>query len=282
MQPIFRRLAFASTLFPSACAASCLAAVIVSVGVCLATISGAHAQTTYDVSTIKQAKPGENGMMLNWAHAELKAKNVPVAWIMTSALHARADQITALPSWAKEQRFDITAKLTDTDEATLEKMTPDQHRALLLALLIERFGLKYHVETRELAVYDLVPAKDGLKLTPAADSGDKAKSVYGQCSGCSAWGNHQVIGHDMEISTLAELLAMQLERNVNDRTGFTSKIDVKLKWAPDLGDKPVSEEDAALPSLPEALEKQLGLRLVSGKGLVKLYVVDHLDKPAAD
>ena len=43
-------------------------------GVCLATISVAHAQATYDVSTIKQAKPGENGMMLNWAHAELKAR----------------------------------------------------------------------------------------------------------------------------------------------------------------------------------------------------------------
>jgi uncharacterized protein (TIGR03435 family) len=199
---------------------------------------------------------------------------------MTSAFHARTDQITDLPSWAKDQHFDIVAKLTDTDVATAEKMTTDQHRALLLALLIERFGLKYHLETRELPVYDLAPAKDGLKLTPAPNSGDKTKSVYGQCSGCTSWGNNQIMGHDIDIPTVAELLAVQLKRN--DRTGFTGKIDVKLKWAQDLGAESVSEEDVALPPLPVALEKQMGLRLVSGKGPVKLYVIDHLDKPSAN
>ncbi len=84
----------------------------------MVTVPWVHAQSTYDVSTVKPAAPGENGMMLNWSHAELNAKNVTLAWIMTSALHARFDQIEALPSWAKDQHFDITAKLTDVDPAT--------------------------------------------------------------------------------------------------------------------------------------------------------------------
>ena len=282
MLPMFRHLAFVGMLLPFTGSASSLATVIASVGAALATVSSAHAQATYDVSTVKPAKPGQMGMMLDWGNAELNAKNVTLAWIMTSAFHACTDQISGLPSWTKEQPFDIVAKLMDTDAATLEKMTTDQHRALLLALLIERFGLKYHLETKELPVYDLEPAKNGLKLTPAANSGDKTKSVDGQCDGCTSWGNNEVIGHDIDVSAVAELLAVQLGRNVIDRTGFTGKIDVKLRWAQDLAVEPVSDEDAALPPLPMALEKQMGLRLVSVTGPVKLYVIDRLDKPSAN
>lgn len=137
---------------------------------------------TYDVSTVRAAGPGEVGMMLNWRNGELKAQNVSLAWLMTSAFHARSDQISGEPSWAKEKRFDITAKLTDTDRATVEKMTPEQHRALLLALLVERFGLKYHVETKEMPIYDLVPAKSGLKLTAATDSATKAEGWKGSAA----------------------------------------------------------------------------------------------------
>ena len=246
----------------------------------------AHAQdsapATYDVSTVKPSPPDKTNMMLNWAHAELKAENVTPAWILTAAFHARKDQITGAPGWAQDEHFDITAKLIDTDQAAVEKMTDDQHRALLLALLIERFGLKYHAETRELATYDLVPSKKGLRLTAAADSGDKAKQVYGMCSGCAFFGNNAVTAHDLAVAAFAELLAGQLGRTVNDRTGFAGKIDVKLKWVPDLGSKPVSDEDAALPPLSQALEDEMGLRLVPSRGPVKLYVIDRLEKPSAN
>ena len=244
----------------------------------------AHAQNTapvtYDVSTVKPSAPGDSNMMLNWGHAELKARNITLTWIMTTAFHARKDQINGEPAWAEEQHFDINAKLIDTDADTVEKMSNDQHRALLLALLVERFGLKYHVQIKDQPVYDLEPSKRGLKLTPAADSGDKTKQVYGLCSGCASWGNHAVTGHDLELAAFAELLAGQVGRSINDRTGFTGKIDVKLKWAPDLDAKPASEEEAALPPLAQALEEQLGIHLATGRGPVKMYVIDHLDKPS--
>lgn len=234
---------------------------------------------TYDVSTVKPSPPGKDGMMLNWGHGELKAENVTLAWIMTSAFHARLDQISGEPAWAKDQHFDITAKLTDTDPAVVDKLTPDQHRALLLALLVERFGLKYHTETKQLPTYDLIPAKTGLKLTPAGTSGDKSKQVNGVCDGCTYWGNNEVKAHDIDMPSFAEMLAGQLERSVHDGTGYTGKIDVMLKWAPDLGTRPASEDDAALPPLPGALEKGMGLHLVSTKGPVTLYVVDQLNQP---
>lgn len=250
----------------------------------IAATAHGNAQTaapgTYDVSTVRPAPPGQNFMRLNWNGSQLKADNVMIEWMLMSAFHARKDQISGEPDWAGSQRYDITAKLVEADTAAVDKLSQDQHRALLLALLVERFGLKYHVETKEMATYDLQPSKKGLKLTPAADSGDKSKKVYDMCSGCTMWGNNGVTGHDISVTTLAEFLATQLERTVNDHTSYEGKIDVKIKWAPDLGTKPASDDDASLPPLPQALEEGLGLHLQPSHGPVKIYVIDHLDKPS--
>ena len=167
-----------------------LAAVAGALSMTPCAIAQTAAPATYDVSTIKPAPQGKTSMMLDWSHAQLKADNTLVELLMTVAFHARKDQIIGEPGWVRDQRFDISAKLLGMDAATVDKMTGDQHRALLLALLVERFGLKYHVEARELPTYQLVPAKKGLKLTTAADSGDTTKRVYGMCSGCASWGNH--------------------------------------------------------------------------------------------
>lgn len=252
----------------------------------LAPLSTTHAQgtvpATFDVSTVKPSAAGDGSMGVNWGNGALKAENVTLGWILPGALRARPDQLSGLPTWAKDKHFDITAKLTDTDKATLDKITPEQSRALMLALLVERFGLKYHLETKELPVYDLVPAKDGLKLTPAVNSGDKTKQVDGMCDGCSYGSDNEVKGHDIDMTAFVEVLAGQLRRDVHDKTGYTGKIDYKLKWAPALGDKPPSDEDAALPPLPQLLEKQMGLRLVPTRGPSRLYVIDHLEEPSAN
>lgn len=244
----------------------------------------AHAQVsasaTYDVSTVKPSMKTDDSMMLDWRRAQLKADNVTLVWMMTAAFNIRRDQLSGQPEWAKEQRYDITAKLLDADPAAVDKMSEDQHRALLLALLVERFGLKYHAETKEMATYDLLPSKKGLKLTLAADSGDKTKRVFDMCSGCFRWGNQAITAHDMPFATFSGLLASQLERTVNDRTGYTGKIDVKLKWAPDLGAKPATDDDAGLPPLPQVLEEQMGLHLTPSRSPVEIYVIDHLDKPS--
>ena len=144
-------------------------------------------------------------------------------WLITNAFHARSDQISHEPGWAKEKHFDITAKLLEFDEASFKQMTPDQHRALLLALLVERFGLKYHVETKELPIYSLVPDKNGLKLLPAATSTEKSKQVDGLCDGCSSWGNNEVKAHGIDMAAFTEMLADQLERDVRNDTGYTGK-----------------------------------------------------------
>lgn len=238
--------------------------------------------TSYDVSTVKPAAAGQQGMSINWRGNALEAKNVTVQWLLTNAFHARMDQISGFPDWAKSKHFDIEAKLTDVDPAAADKLTADQHRALLRALLAERFGLKFHVEEKQMPIYDLVPGKSGLKLTAALNPGDKGKEWHEMCSGCTNWGENNAKAHDIDMSLFAEMLAAQLGKSVRDETGYSGKIDVDIKWAPDVSTHAPTDEEAALPPLPQALEKELGLRLVATRGPVKMYVVDGLVEPSGN
>ena len=65
------------------------------------------------------------------------------------------------PDWLRTTRFDIAANV-------LAGATKEQVAEMWRNLLAERFGLKVHHESREAAQLDLVIAKNGLKLKPAA------------------------------------------------------------------------------------------------------------------
>lgn len=235
--------------------------------------------TAYDVSTVKPSQSSAHNMSLNWGNDHISAENVTLDWLLTNALHCRMDQLAGLPDWVKTQHFDITAKLTDVDPKTLKDMPPEQYRILMQSLLADRFGLKYHVESREMAIYDLEPVKTGIRIAPRKD-GD-GKDLDGVCSGCIMSGDNSLKAHDIDVANFVDYLSAEVARDVRDHTGLTGKIDVNLKWAPDVG-TPASDDAAALPPMPAALEKELGLRLVSDKGPVKIFVIDRLEKPSAN
>jgi uncharacterized protein (TIGR03435 family) len=97
------------------------------------------------------------------------------------------------------------------------------------------------------------------------------------------------------VWNLANILTMQLHRQVLDKTGLTGKYDIDLKFGPEgtmqgegkggmmPGDSagapgPVTT-DAGL-SIFTAIEEQLGLKLNATKGPVETVVVDHLEMPS--
>ena len=80
---------------------------------------------------------------------------------------------------------------------------------------------------------------------------------------------------------------------VLDKTELKGVYDFKLQFTPD--DRlqstsplapnarlPESSADSNAPSLFDALQEQLGLKLESGKGLVEVIVIDRLEKPLAN
>ena len=90
------------------------------------------------------------------------------------------------------------------------------------------------------------------------------------------------------IAQLVTLLPRFVNRIVVDRTMLDGAMDVELTWTPAPGEwmAPPSAATPAPPadgpSLVTALEEQLGLRLVSGRGAVDYLVIDSVHMPTVD
>jgi uncharacterized protein (TIGR03435 family) len=146
-----------------------------------------------------------------------------------------------------------------------------QRQQMFENLLADRFQLKFHHETRELPVYNLVVAKGGLKMQASTAEGSS-----------SSMNNSSLSGKGMPIEGISFSVSNVVGRQVVDKTGLTGKYDFTLTWTPDeMGAPSGASADAdSGPSIFTALEEQLGLKLVPAKGPVDVIVVDHIERPS--
>lgn len=184
------------------------------------------------------------------------------------------------PAWLGNQRFHINAKLP-------QGTTREQFREMLRNLLIGRFALAAHLESRATARYELAVAKSGPKLRrsvdrpPAQEPPSRARSAgldadgfpkLGAPSGepeiLTIQGRTRMFFPSTTMGDLAEELSIKLTRPVIDVTGLKGEYDIGMYW---------SDDDAG-PSLTKALRDQLGLQLVEKKGPVDFLVVQHVEK----
>ena len=90
----------------------------------------------------------------------------------------------------------------------------------------------------------------------------------------------------MTMEMLAGQLSGQLRGPVADATNLTGKYDIDLYWGAtsDLRAGPPGTDPGGLasdpigPTLEQALQEQLGLKLEPKKGAVDFLVVDHVEK----
>jgi uncharacterized protein (TIGR03435 family) len=79
--------------------------------------------------------------------------------LIRQAFRVQDSQIVGGPAWLEADRYDIEAKT-----GSPEKLSRDQLGPLMQNLPAERFGLKFHRETREMPVLALLVEKGGPKL----------------------------------------------------------------------------------------------------------------------
>ncbi len=258
----------------------CLA--LLAVAPCLAAQTAAVAPPTagvkvpsYDVATIKPTSPGSDNVSISTRDATFQTQNVPIKDLLQRACHVRKQLIFGLPSWAEGARYDINAKIVDPDMAQLKKLTPEQRRGMILRLLEDRFGLRWHYETRVMSDYDLVVAKDGPRLKPATGDGKNTGT---------SMNNTDLTATDVPLSQLTDILSSELERPVVDKTGLAGHYDFHLKWSREEAN-PSSDKGAdtdAPPPMFTAIQEQLGLKLQTGKDPVQVVVIDEIKPPSED
>jgi uncharacterized protein (TIGR03435 family) len=186
--------------------------------------------------------------------------------------------------------FDIEAKSVDrTGMISAEAMAP-----MIQSLLQDRFQLKTHREARNLTVYELVIAKNGLKMKKSADKDSQAPeaSTYapagpGPRGSLVQRGPSTLIGNAIPLGPLVSQLSRFLDgAPVLDKTNLKDLFDFSLQWTPEPimppgQDAPVVSEPYG-PSIFTAVREQLGLRLEATKGAVEVVVIDSVQKPSVN
>ena len=240
---------------------------------------GSTPPLAFEVASVKENTSGGFGAGIDYpAGGRLTAENMSPKMLIASAFRIQPFQISGGPSWFESAKYDIEGKSESI-------ATPDQLREMLRTLLVQRFHLQSHEESKQMTVYTLSVAKGGIKMTPSKfDENDRRNGVRSN--------RGRLSGQHVPVSILAQILSNQLSRVVIDGTNLSGVFDFILEWTPDVGEAP-SAKDGMIPSQPSAdapvapslvtaLQEQLGLRLESSKGPVDILVIDHAEKPAAN
>jgi uncharacterized protein (TIGR03435 family) len=240
--------------------------------ICLA----AQAQT-FDVASVKSAAPlvpdgrgmirfvGPTGGPGSKDPGRIHYPYMTLKNLLMNAYNVKSHQISG-PPWINSERFDVDATMPpDT--------TKEQFRVMLQNLLVERFQLKLHHETKELPMYALILSKKSPKMkesaTPAPQSAEDGPppnmplgppkmgadgfpilpaqiqsrpGIYSMMMPNRA----RLVGQQQTMEDLANRLTMILDRPVSDATGLTAKYDFTLSYSPEGLSSPLGP----LPPLP--------------------------------
>jgi uncharacterized protein (TIGR03435 family) len=164
------------------------------------------------------------------------------------------------PGWLDEDRYDVEAK-------SPEGVPDSEMMPMLQALLKDRFRVSVHRETRGMPVYEMVVAKDGLKISPFDPTHPPAspRNVGGA-----------VIMGAGTMPQLAKMMSSSAGRPVVDKTGLEGRYGYVLMFTP-LSAQSETPSDSA-PDFFAAVERQLGLKLEPKRDPIEVLVIDHAER----
>jgi uncharacterized protein (TIGR03435 family) len=276
------------------------------------TAFGQTAPPQFEVASIRPSAPGalgQVGLGLHIDGSQVSVRQFALKDTIAMAFNLKAYQISG-PDWLTTEKFDIVAKLPDGAPR-------DQVRSMLQALLLDRFQMKTHHETKDFSVYAVVVAKSGLKMkeappdpADAATDGDKKTdngavnvSVSGGRGGVVAnygngsfftLGDSRIEAKKMQMNYVADMLARFEDRPVVDFTELKGKYDFTLTFTEEdyhamMIRAAISSGMALPPEAIQAMERAsgdslfsalqaVGLKLESRKAPLDILVIDHAEK----
>jgi uncharacterized protein (TIGR03435 family) len=200
--------------------------------------------------------------------------NRTIASIVAGAAREPVFEVVGLPDWTKTEHYDIQAKPVPDSHPTHE-----QRAEMMRNLFFDRMKLVAHIEERKRDGFALVVARSDGKLGP------QLKKSALDCLGADGprCGGRMGLGVIEYTGVLLDGFARQIEGRAGgpiiNRIGLEGFYDLTLQFAVrNLNADPTAPPDDA-PSIFTALQEQLGLKLVPEKTMVKIFVIDHIEKP---
>jgi uncharacterized protein (TIGR03435 family) len=246
----------------------------------------------FDVVSIKLNRSGEPRGILQISPDgdRIIVTNAPMTRIVQFAFNfLRNDLVVGDPDWARTERWDIEAKVAESDVPAFHQLDFVQKKAMLQQVLIERCGMQAKVEKREIPVYALVVAKSGLKMHKVQPNEmppvvhDKSGQVVSEWEITQKPG--EIHGRAVPMEALMYVMSnVKLGRQIVDHTGLKAIYNFDLLWTPEEGSTLTENglPDTTRPSIFTAVQEQLGLRLDATKDMVDALVISHIERPTED
>jgi uncharacterized protein (TIGR03435 family) len=211
--------------------------------------------------------------------------------------------IVGAPKWLGDVKVSIVAKAPTPALVNGQNGPPidiDTLIAMVRNLLVERFKLQTHMEERPINAYTLLSAKPKMK---PADPNGRIKCDEGPGLGQKdVRDTRPILGRllNCQNMTMARFAGMlqglapgYIHAPVLDATGLEGSWDFSLSFSAlgqlkSGGQAPSAESvtEASDPngalSLPDAIAKQLGLKLEQSKRPVNVLIIDHIEPKPTD
>jgi len=238
------------------------------------------------------------------------ATDMPVGALIRRAYGVPYWKVKNAPDWVNTERLTVRA-------AGPASATPAQMNLMLQTLLEQRFRLVVATESREMDADELILARADRQLGPGmhpvsidCESNElragSPPGLFGALKTRPRCGNFLVsftfklddprsgrrgsltqyaaitVGH------LADTLSASRDRPVLDRTGVEGLFDIELNYAteeapPAAFDAPATAvSPSSAPTLPVALEQQLGFRLRRNRHQIEILRIRSVERPRAD
>ena len=201
----------------------------------------------------------------------ISARKYTPLWLLVSAYDMIEERrIINWPSWMLSDYYDVDAKVDEADVPSFAHLSTTDKLLLMRQFFTGRFNLKFHWETRDFKIFELVVAKGGPKLGPPRPLDlEPLPHTLGR------W--HMTF----EAVTMAEfcrnILSTEAQALVVDKTGLTGRYDFTLQWS--RPDELVNGQPSEQPLIFTAVQEQLGLRMVSSVVPTRVMVIDHIERP---
>jgi uncharacterized protein (TIGR03435 family) len=215
-------------------------------------------------------------------------------WIIAAAydIPFLSSRLSGGPDWVRSDRFDIDATPDPgAIPASATKLESDQRvRAMLQALLAERFHLTLRREMKDEPVYAILVAKDGPKLKPAGveekDCG--AAAPEDACHSFNGGRGRGLHAKACNMRDLASFVSNWTDRPIVDKTGLTGLYQFDTRGWADLRPGPapapgaLSEDGQEAGSLPTVftLFAEMGLKLEAQRAAVEMFTVESVQRPS--
>ena len=239
------------------------------------TVSVSRDLPTFDAATIKPPDPGASRKVGFYGEPGGRVFfGGTIRMLVEVAFNLRDYQLAGGQDATASQWFEINAvPPEDSPSRQIRARNAEpasEQRLMLQSLLRDRFGFKFHFETKEGEVYILTRGNKPLQLKPPKDAALDPRAIVVIKQGGIADGEAQ--GTNTTTDYLAQMLSRYLQLAVVNKTGITGSYDYYLP--------PDDPENQDVVAAVHRVVDRLGLKIKRGRGLIQTLVIDHVQQPS--